>query len=95
MNTAVAGLRGSRLARTRPWLDLTAPVWRGHDRGWTSRLPFDADTAVAGPHGSRLAWTRPWRAVSGGHSRDLPSRDLVLECLIADAVRELEAGQKG
>lgn len=26
---------------------------------------------------------------------DLPSRDLVLECLIADAVRELEAGQKG
>lgn len=26
---------------------------------------------------------------------DLPSRDLVLECLIADAVQELEAGQKG
>lgn len=104
-DTAVARPRGSRFVRTRPWLDLAAPVGCGHGRGRTSQLPFGADTGVAGPHGSRLVQTQPWQHLTGSvwreHGRGGPFRadtvgtDLVLECLIADAVRELEAGQKG
>ena len=55
-------------------------------------MSFGADTAVAGPRDGRLAWTRPWRDLQKLKKlMDLPTRDLVLEFLIADAVREREA----
>ena len=47
---------------------------------------------MAGPRDGRLAWTRPWRDLQKLKKlMDLPTRDLVLEFLIADAVREREA----
>ena len=60
-DTAVAGPKRCRLARTQPWRDLSAIVWRRHGRGGTKTLSFGADTVVAGPRRSRLVRTRPWQ----------------------------------